>query len=153
MAEARTLREEAVRLLSGVEPAIRTWPRDVYVVGIPTRFRVDNFVPVTEGAATTNVQVAATATPFKSVWTFGDVTVTCAFAGKEFAGKDDDAPDACKHTFHRSTAGERRSATVQVHYHVVWGSNLFPEVRPLPDIVSVPHTFDYQVKSYEAIIR
>jgi hypothetical protein len=144
---------EAIGRLESVEPVITIWPAGIFVVGIPTRFRVENFTTQEANTGTPAVQVWARAEPYKAVWTLGDVEVTCDFAGKPLERDDDDAPDACKHTFHQSTRGETMTGRVEVHYHVVWGSTLTPGEQPLPDIRSQPHTFEYQVRGYQAVIQ
>jgi hypothetical protein len=147
--------QEATSQLRGVEPLITVWPADIFVVGIPTRFRVENFTTQRASTGTDTIRVWARAEPFQAVWNLNGTTFTCPFAGRPLGPDPDDdaAPEACKHTFHQSTRGATATGSVEVHYHVVWGSNLTAGAQPLDDIRSVPHTFTFQVRGYQAVIR
>ena len=146
---------EARRRLAGLSPEVRQWPEGRWVVNVPTRFHVANYAtvgPITASAP--GVEATAEATPSRVEYRFHDgSTVTCPFAGKVFAGGDDNAADACKKSFHQSTTGRAVSGMAEIVYEVDWWSSIDPTRRRLGEMRSAPTTLTYEVRGYEAVGR
>ncbi|MEU1627037.1 hypothetical protein ABZ746_17290 [Streptomyces sp. NPDC020096] len=140
---------QAVSQLRLPSPQIRMNPDAAVaqVVRVPTWMWIDraDWQPVSQRAEVPGVEVTATATPQRVVWTMGDGgSVTCAGSGTPYSSRFPAAslsPD-CGYVYRRSSAGQPGEAftvTATIVWDVVWhGGGRGGTVRGLESRAQLP---------------